>query len=181
MILIIDTSLSGIGLALNGKAKIIESQKQSLELPGAVRDFLAENNVNLSDISSVGVVVGPGSFTGIRLGIAFAKGIAMGLGVKLVPINAFEIYHVKNPAAFIALDSGKGDFFCESPVHAPCVMDIDTLENEQMKCPQTVGHKPYELADAFEVALKKIDKDEPALPMYLKPSYVEVNHDKRTV
>ncbi|MDE6478256.1 MAG: hypothetical protein K2L94_03335 [Alphaproteobacteria bacterium] len=40
------------------------------------------------DLTAIGVVVGPGSFTGIRLGIAHAKGLAMELGIPIVPINA---------------------------------------------------------------------------------------------
>jgi len=195
MILIIDTSSSGIGLVLGsgaehaegGLVKHIATEKQTLDLPHAVEKFLHENGADWRDLTAIGVVVGPGSFTGIRLGIAYAKGIAMGLnpsprggaeaGIPVISINAFEIYLQKTPDAFVAIDSNKGDFFCASKNHAPCVMTIDEVESEQMKCPQTVGHEPFDLTGALPIVQRKLsaNSNEPVIPMYLKPSYAERN------
>ena len=175
MILIINTSGTGIELVLNDKFIHIDAEKQAIALPTAVMDFMAKNNVQMSDLSAIGVIVGPGSFTGIRMGIAYAKGLGIGLNIPVIPVNVFELYLYENPDAFVAIDSGRGDFFVASSIHKPCTMDIDTLETEQMKCPMTVGHKPYDLMFAKNIVESKIaNKDfEPVIPMYLRPSYAE--------
>lgn len=175
MILIINTSDTGIELVLGDKYTKIEAEKQSLALPTAVIDFMKQNNVQMSDLTAVGVVVGPGSFTGIRMGIAYAKGLGLGLNIPVVGINLFELYLYENPDAFVAIDSGRGDFFVASKIHAPCTMTIEVVETEQMKCPMTVGHKPFDLKNAVAIVENKIKSGDlqPAVPMYLRPSYVE--------
>jgi tRNA threonylcarbamoyl adenosine modification protein YeaZ len=175
MILIINTSGAGIELVLGDKHTKIDAEKQSLALPTAVIDFMKQNNVQMSDLTAVGVVVGPGSFTGIRMGIAYAKGLGLGLNIPVVGINLFELYLYENPDAFVAIDSGRGDFFVASKIHAPCTMTIEVVETEQMKCPMTVGHKPFDLKNAVAIVENKIKSGDlqPAVPMYLRPSYVE--------
>ena len=176
MILIINTSLSGVELLLNNTVKRIETDRQSLALAGSVTEFLSEQNITFKDLTAIGVVVGPGSFTGIRLGIAYAKGLGIGLNIPVVPINAFEIYLEKTPDAFVAINSGRDDLFVASKIHEPGTMTIDEVEVEQMKCTRTVGHRPYDLADALPVLMRKIESGnkEPVVPMYLRPSYAEI-------
>jgi len=179
-LLIINTSGNGIDLLLDNKFMHVEAAKQAIGLPTAVSDFMAQNGVKMSDLTAIGVIVGPGSFTGIRMGIAYAKGLAIGLNIPVVGVNLFELYLYENPNAFVAIDSGRGDFFVASPVHEPCTMTIDEVETEQMKCPSTVGHKPYNLQYAKDIVKNKIknEKIEPVIPMYLRPSYAEKNEEK---
>ena len=175
MILVINTSSNGIGLLLDDKYMHVDAEKQALALPDAVDKILKQNNVKMADLSAVGVIVGPGSFTGIRMGIAYAKGLAIGLNIPVITVNLFELYMYENPDAFIAIDSGRGDFFVASKLHEPCTMTIDEIETEQMKCPLTVGHKPYNLSYAKNIVENKIENkiNEPVIPMYLRPSYAE--------
>ncbi|MBQ7409729.1 MAG: tRNA (adenosine(37)-N6)-threonylcarbamoyltransferase complex dimerization subunit type 1 TsaB [Alphaproteobacteria bacterium] len=175
MILVINTSERGIELLLDDKHTKIEAEKQAIALPNAVMNFLQENNVSMRDLTAIGVIVGPGSFTGIRMGIAYAKGIGIALNIPVVPVNVFELYLHETPNAFVAIDSGRGDFFVASPVHTPGTMTIEEVETEQMKCPSTVGHKPYNFMCAKDIVETKIknNKIEPVIPMYLRPSYAE--------
>ncbi len=175
MILVINTSGNGIDLVLGDKSSHVDAEKQAIGLPTAVMNFMEQNNVKMSDLTAVGVVVGPGSFTGIRMGIAYAKGLGIGLNIPVIPVNLFELYLYENPDAFVAIDSGRGDFFAASKLHEPCTMTIDEIETEQMKCPMTVGHKPYNLMHAKNIVEDKIKnkKIEPVIPMYLRPSYAE--------
>ncbi len=54
----------------------------------AVDELLAEAGVAAADITSVAVDVGPGSFTGVRIGVCHANAMAMALGVPVVSVNA---------------------------------------------------------------------------------------------
>ena len=175
MILIINTAANGVELVLDDKYIHTDAPKQSTALPSTVMDFLNQNNVKPQDLTAIGVIVGPGSFTGIRMGIAYAKGLGLGLNIPVVPVNIFEIYLHNAPDACVALDSGRGDFFVAAHDLKPCVMDIDTVETEQMKYPRTVGHIPFDLRDAITIVKEKVKANDlqPAVPMYLRPSYAE--------
>lgn len=175
MILVINTSLTGLDFVIDDIYKHIDTEQQSLNLPIEAEKFLTENSFTWSDLSAIGVVVGPGSFTGIRLGIAYAKGISLGLNIPIVSINAFELYLTENPDAFVAIDSGRGDFFVSAKDIEPCIMTIDDIETLQMRYPKTVGHKPYNLKLAIDIIQNKLhnNKPEPVIPMYLRPSYAE--------
>lgn len=175
MILIINTSSSGIGLLLDKKYKFVEAEKQSISLPTETEKFLTENNVKFSDLTAIGVIVGPGSFTGIRLGIAYAKGLAIGLNIRIIPINAFEIYLESASDAFVAIDSHKGDFFVGAKDLQPQIMSIEEVETKQFKYPKTIGHKPFDLTNALPIVQRKLNKYEivPVIPLYIRGSYAE--------
>lgn len=49
------------------------------------------NEHNLTDIDAIAVTIGPGSFTGIRVGLSLAKGLAFGLGKNIIPITNFHL------------------------------------------------------------------------------------------
>ncbi len=180
MILVINTSGNNLEFVLGDKYAQIPVEKQSLALPTECEKFMRDCGVAWRDLRAIAVVVGPGSFTGIRLGIAYAKGLAMGLNIPVVPINAFELYLAANPDAFVAIDSGRGDFFVASQKTPPQTMGIDELETRQMECPLTVGHKPFNLKLATGIAETKLanNNTEPVVPMYLRPSYAE-EHAKK--
>ena len=180
MIFVINTAGTGLEFVLDGHHKSVAVEKQSVALPAAAESFLTECGAKWSDITEIGVIVGPGSFTGIRMGIAYAKGLALGLGVPVVGINAFELYLAATPDAFVAIDSGRGDFFVASPTHEPCTMGIEEVETEQMKCPRTVGHMPFDLTLAPAIVVNKLEHGnmDPVVPMYLRPSYAEEAKNK---
>ena len=177
MILIINTSGANLEFVLDNKYKSVVVEKQSVALPIETEKFIKESGASWNDISAIGVVTGPGSFTGIRLGIAYTKGIAMGLNVPVVGISAFDLYLAQTPDAFVAIDSGRGDFFVAAANLSPQIMEIDELETKQMEWPRTVGHKPFDLQLGTAVVQKILEsgKLEPVVPMYLRPSYAEQN------
>lgn len=177
MILVINTSGKDLEFVLDDKYKSVVVEKQSVALPTECEKFITECGATWRDISAIGVVVGPGSFTGIRLGIAYAKGIAMGLNIPVVGISAFDLYLAATPDAFVAIDSGRGDFFVAANGLEPQTMQIEEIETKQMEWARTVGHKPFDLKLGVKVVAEKIANgdDEPAVPMYLRPSYAEEN------
>ncbi|MBR5625664.1 MAG: tRNA (adenosine(37)-N6)-threonylcarbamoyltransferase complex dimerization subunit type 1 TsaB [Alphaproteobacteria bacterium] len=177
MILIINTSGKDLEFVLDDKYKSIAVEKQSTALPVECEKFITECGVQWSGVNAIGVVVGPGSFTGIRLGIAYAKGIGMGLNIPVVGISAFDLYLAATPDAFVAIDSGRGDFFVAANGLEPQTMQIEEIETKQMEWPRTVGHKPFDLKLGTDIVKQKIASGDtaPAVPMYLRPSYAEEN------
>jgi tRNA threonylcarbamoyladenosine biosynthesis protein TsaB len=93
MVLGIDTSAENLGLAICRDGNIIFS---SLSRPGlrhgeilqkVMDDFLFERGVDFSDLTGVSVTIGPGSFTGLRIGLSAAKGYSYSLGIPLAGVS----------------------------------------------------------------------------------------------
>jgi tRNA threonylcarbamoyladenosine biosynthesis protein TsaB len=89
----IDTA-GGVAAAVIGSdlQGVSTTETQALEgLLLCVRRALAAVDHELSAVHSIAVCVGPGSFTGLRIGVAFAKSLAQALGVSLLGISSFDI------------------------------------------------------------------------------------------
>lgn len=184
--LIIDTSANNIKLLLDNEGEILfnefETTSQSTDLISFMLDFLKQNKIEIKDLSKIGVIVGPGSFTGIRLSIAFAKGLSIGAGIKLVPISVFDIYSemAGDNKTMIAINSNRGDFFVAVSkssgdyIIEPCTMTEDLIADTMKKydIKNRIGEKPYDL----KFAVKFLDKNEgkSMIPLYLRPHYAEV-------
>jgi tRNA threonylcarbamoyladenosine biosynthesis protein TsaB len=97
MILGIDTSGEVCYIALidqaNGAVKctLFNHNRQLIEqLPAYIDTFLAENNATLKDIECLVCGTGPGSFTGVRVGVMYAKTLAFALGKPVIGISSFD-------------------------------------------------------------------------------------------
>ncbi len=83
-----------LGLAENGSVRgeinIDAGKNQSAVLPGLFQQLLESFFLKPEDISLFGVVTGPGSFTGIKVGISFVSFLAWAGGKKVVPLSSLE-------------------------------------------------------------------------------------------
>ncbi len=103
MLLAIDTSTRGIGVALYDGAQVLsESLWQSAnhhttELAPAVAQIFTRFGLEKSGLAALGVAIGPGSFTGLRIGLGLAKGICFSRKIPLVGISTFDILAAAQP------------------------------------------------------------------------------------
>src|SRR5260370_4181351 len=82
----------------------------------AIRDLGAAHGVPLRSLGAIAVVHGPGSFTGVRVGLSAAKGLCEALEVPLIAISRLAVLsHLANPApdarVHAVLDAGRGEFY----------------------------------------------------------------------
>uniref|UniRef100_A0A7V2ZJ51 tRNA (Adenosine(37)-N6)-threonylcarbamoyltransferase complex dimerization subunit type 1 TsaB n=1 Tax=Ignavibacterium album TaxID=591197 RepID=A0A7V2ZJ51_9BACT len=95
-LLAIETSekLCGVSFLLNEteyySAKIFLPHSHSEKLFELIESLRDNSKLKLNDIKAVAVSAGPGSFTGLRIGMAAAKGIAAGLNIPIIPVPTFE-------------------------------------------------------------------------------------------
>jgi tRNA threonylcarbamoyl adenosine modification protein YeaZ len=117
MILVIDTSGSQAVLATIDGAKWSELRLPARDpgLTPAMRQVAREGNV-----TRVAVATGPGSFTGLRVGVSFGLGLAMGLRVPIVPLPTLAIQAVRSdePATAV-VDAGRGRYYFQVPGEDP--------------------------------------------------------------
>jgi tRNA threonylcarbamoyl adenosine modification protein YeaZ len=93
------------------------TDRQALEgLLPLVRSCLNDVQTDVAHIEAVAVCSGPGSFTGLRIGVAFAKSIAQALDVPAIGVSAFDVEsslrtQMEDSAATVVVVEGKRDFY----------------------------------------------------------------------
>ena len=131
-LLAIDTATGPCSVAVwkDGRvAAYIENVKptqQSASLMPMVEEALASAGISYAELDGVACTTGPGSFTGIRVGLASASGIAFaagiaGMGFTTLEVLAFgALQKQKNEEIILAvLNAGKGEFYFQSFTAAP--------------------------------------------------------------
>jgi len=97
MLIAIDTATKYLGLALYDDNVLLAEQmwrtgnKHNLILAPTIEQLLQTCDVNTSDLTMVAVASGPGSYTGLRIGVAMAKGLAAVRNLPLIGVNTLDI------------------------------------------------------------------------------------------
>ena len=122
-ILAVDCCLKLTGAALMLDDKIFLNQqnlgrRQSGELPKMVEKILTENKISFSDLDYIALTNGPGYFTGIRVGAAYASGLAYASGTKIIPVSTLEFLAdkelEKNEKVLTLIYAGHGFVYADS-------------------------------------------------------------------
>lgn len=119
MLLAIDTATQVMSLALHdGDSLRAEStwhtaNNHTAELAPAVRELLARSETALDALTALAVCVGPGSYTGLRIGVALAKGLAAARDLPLVGMSSLDILAAAQPyvpanALVVVVAAGRG-------------------------------------------------------------------------
>lgn len=195
---------AGIGLIKENqffKKEFDSSAKHSESVMVGIDEILRENNIPLSKLDGVAVVVGPGSFTGIRIGISILKGFEVVFpNLKKIEMTSFELMAKK----FLNINKPNKNFVCvmdalssklyvqgfspEGEGFEPQV--VESLENykdfikvglegeklESMDC-----FVEFEVETMLEIAKQKFEKGEfveEVMPLYLRKSQAEESQEK---
>jgi tRNA threonylcarbamoyladenosine biosynthesis protein TsaB len=121
-LLLIDTcgETAGIAVCLGGRVLAADDFAPgcaSAEVVAAIRRLLAQVGWRLAELDAVGVVSGPGSFTGMRAGLAAAKGLCEAARLRLVAVSRLVVLADAASAKegadlrFVALDAGRGELY----------------------------------------------------------------------
>ena len=93
--LIIDCSSQTLflGHISNGKAEIrtVPNAKHSRVLYPTIESILCDNNADIDDLDAIYCVIGPGSFTGVRIGVSAANALALQKGIAVYPVNKLDV------------------------------------------------------------------------------------------
>ncbi|MDC2995729.1 tRNA (adenosine(37)-N6)-threonylcarbamoyltransferase complex dimerization subunit type 1 TsaB [Flavobacteriaceae bacterium] len=98
VILNIETSSKNCSVCLSSKGNLVtsfdledEAYRHSELLTSSIQNILSQNNLDVSGLSAVSVGIGPGSFTGLRIGLSVAKGLCYPHNINLIGISSLKI------------------------------------------------------------------------------------------
>ncbi len=102
--------IPGRDIEILGQAELA-GRTYSATLVSAVADLLSSAGLHLGLLDAIVVVNGPGSFTGVRVGVSAAKGLAQGAGIPVVAISRLEVLSRKSGVPSAALDAHRGEVY----------------------------------------------------------------------
>lgn len=99
--LFIDTSTDSLNIGLIKNDDLLSSitlpsSEHSKYAMAAIEKLFSDNNIDSKNVDKIMVVNGPGSFTGIRIGVTIAKIYAWALKIKVIPISTLKAYAISN-------------------------------------------------------------------------------------
>jgi tRNA threonylcarbamoyladenosine biosynthesis protein TsaB len=120
---------------------ISEDLSPSANLTGRVEELFRKTQIELKNIDLIAVGLGPGSFTGIRVGVAFAKGLSAATGIPVVGFSGFDavlsgLLRERREATSayqkvaVLFDARRGEFYCriyENGNHGYCPAGADGI------------------------------------------------------
>jgi tRNA threonylcarbamoyladenosine biosynthesis protein TsaB len=108
--------------------EVLPGRTSSERLVPAVRRLMEAHGWRLSELATVVVVHGPGSFTGVRVGLSAAKGLSEAGGIPLIAVSRLALLAAcvdgKQEPVHAVLDAGRGEFYYAGYVGRRCVREV---------------------------------------------------------
>lgn len=138
IVLGLDTCLTACSVAVRDGERVLAAESEVMarghqeRLAPMAQRVMAQAGLPFDRLKLIGVTVGPGSFTGLRVGLAFAKGLACALGVPLSGVGALEALAAEaDGLVFAAVDARRDQVYLQAfeggrPLMAPDALELGT-------------------------------------------------------
>ncbi len=199
MILAFDTSGAHCTAALWSEGKGLAhahedmAKGQAERLMGLLQEVLSEGGATYDDLTAIAVGTGPGNFTGIRISVSAARGLALGLGIPAIGVSTLEAQAFGTPGPLLStVDARRDQVYLQGfgypDAPAPQQRGLDTLadlarptdltviggrsDEVSQKLNASATAPAYSLADALaRVAATRLSEPQPRpKPLYIRPA-----------
>lgn len=185
-ILAFDTSGPWCGAALMIDGQVVAQRHEEMARGQAERlmpmllEVMSQVGVAWDDLDAIGVGVGPGNFTGIRVGVAAARGLALGLDVPAIGVSAFDaVRHLldgEDKQGIVVLPAPRGQWLWQiAGPAAPPRMGLLPQEDFVCHCghldaPALIEFSAEEPTEHYEIDGEAIDCNAPATELWDVPA-----------
>lgn len=186
-ILILNTSYSRpfSCLVIEGEERKVYSHfdtknvKHSEDTLSVIDGFLNEAKVNIKDVDVIAVNLGPGSFTGIRVGVALAKGFACARKVKLVAFNSMEQILKFSGSESALLKANNDEYYFGKVIDGK--VEIGIVQNSEASGYEYSDEDDFSamIEASVEVVLNKVKNNELVSINELNPIYLKLSQAER--
>jgi tRNA threonylcarbamoyladenosine biosynthesis protein TsaB len=139
--------LVSVAVSRNGEVlaeRSIELHRSSTQLLEMVRDSLAEAGLGLGDLGGLAALRGPGSFTGVRIGLATVLGLHQALGTPATALSTFEALAASVPCegetVIAAVDALRGDWSAQAFAGGAALGEPELAPGPEL--PRLAGGRP---------------------------------------
>jgi tRNA threonylcarbamoyladenosine biosynthesis protein TsaB len=176
LVLAFDTSAAHCAAVLVRDGRVLASATETMSRGQAERLFpmieelLAEAGVGWDDLGGIGVCTGPGNFTGLRVAVAAARGLALSLGVPAVGVSRLEVLGDRPGVTVTAISDKRGRFvqvFRDGAPEGPPEVDPPVLPAGAVADGSGV---PCDLVALAAIAARRLGDAPPPAPLYLRPA-----------
>ena len=145
IILNIETSSTNCSVSLSNNNKLIDclekdspNYSHSQKLHSFISELIEKNNISFKDLDAVAVGIGPGSYTGLRIGLSAAKGICYALDIPLISVSSLEnmVSNIQFEGVIIStIDARRDEVYS-------CIFDKDKKVLRE-EIPEIINSKSY--------------------------------------
>jgi tRNA threonylcarbamoyl adenosine modification protein YeaZ len=126
LILAFDTATDIATSALVADGEILgERTSRAVTLLEDVDALLRQAGTHTREVDALAVGIGPGSFTGVRIGLSTARGLALALGVPVAGVSTLDALAAGAPGALAVIDARRHEVFVPGRVLAPAALDVE--------------------------------------------------------
>lgn len=188
-ILAFDTAMSGISIGMTNKdgqsaQRVMETQRgQAAHLVPLIQECLEEINISFQNLDLIGVTRGPGSFTGLRIGLTTARTLGLSLEIPVIGLNTLDLmarHADSDENILVVLETKRIDFYArlydanKSPMTEPIASDAASII-------QRTNNEPFMLVsdclDRFETEINIVISNTYTKPQPEPSKMVQMTHD----
>jgi tRNA A37 threonylcarbamoyladenosine modification protein TsaB len=169
VILAFDTSAAHCAAALLSGGRIVAQRSEEMgrgqaeRLMPLLQEVMDEAGLDWSGLTRIGVGVGPGIFTGIRIAVSAARGLALALDIPAIGVSGFDAIRHGAPGARAAVPAPRDQVYLSAPGTAPVLVPCDEAGAI------TLPPDPATLAAAIAHLAAAAPADGPApAPLYIR-------------
>ena len=147
-----------------------------------VDEVLKEGGVKVGELDALAAVVGPGSFTGIRIGVSAMTALAFATGAKRISVTSFELIAYNRQSVLAVVDAGHSNAYCaeckDGKVLSASFVEAGNIESLNGGVSKPVCEAHIALAGVVKNKLNSGEYCDVLMPFYMRKSQAEREKDE---